>query len=121
MKWMPADQELVARACDALCRPLWLGTLWQDGRPTERAADLRAARRLGKRERILVHVAWSLWNGSGDIHLSELDDLEPADVRAFAGLLLALLEGQLATEIWIEGQVQRARRDLERARAKGAS
>lgn len=115
---MIIDQTLLARACNALCAPLHLGQLWRDGGPTDKAVELRAMRRLGKRERTMVHLAWCLWNASGDIHASDLLDLDGPDQRAIGGLLISLQDGSVAVEAWITGQHERARRALEKARAE---
>jgi hypothetical protein len=105
------NQVLLAEALDALCAPLGYGQLWADGGPTSKVAELRSMRRLDTRSRVLIHVAWAIWNESGDVHFSELLALEPSDLRALLGLIQAVkLEGDLALEIWTAGQRERARK-----------
>jgi len=110
------DQLRLALACDALCAPLCLGPLWLDGQPTSKADHLRALKRLDARTKTLVHLAWSVWNGGGFATVNDLLGLEPADVRSFCGLLVAIADGGGALAEWTEMQLERAARELEARR-----
>ena len=110
----PIDQIKLALALDAFCSVLGEGRLWTEDGPTEKAAALRAAVRLGKRTRLLVHASWAVWNESSDVSLVEVLDMEEPDLRAFVGLLSALLDWSgLALEAWTAGQKWRAQREHE--------
>jgi len=116
----PIDQVKLALALDAFCSVLGEGRLWTEDGPTEKAAALRSAVRLGKRTRLLVHASWAVWNQSSDVSLVEVLDMEDADLRPFIGLLSALMDSTgLALEAWTAGRKWRAQVEHEERRAGG--
>lgn len=96
------DQDQAARACDALCSRLRAGRLWQDGGPTARAEQLLEMRRLPAIEKTLIRIAWSLWNGRGEVGLSELLELDESNLRSVGLLLAAMATSPAAIDGWVE-------------------
>ena len=90
MMWQTEEQR--GRACRALLATLGLAHYWGDGRPSDDAVAVLEKRGpgLSHGERLLVLVAWDLWNSGGNTPLGELlDVLDPERTRALLGLISA--------------------------------
>jgi hypothetical protein len=96
-----------AAVCAALCSHVNKAgvTWWTEDGPTDAAVAVVEGRSgLSHGERLMVLVAWAVWNGRGSVNLSELmDTLDGRNIRA-VGLLLVALAGDAPGSVarWLE-------------------
>jgi hypothetical protein len=79
--------------------------LWTATGPTERAEELlkQAGGPLSHGEKVMLFVAWALWNGQGGLTFGEvINTLDRGNLEAVGELLVALGEGSTAIEGWLE-------------------
>lgn len=96
--------------CDAirvLLGPALARTFWNSKGPTEVACNLveRRGIPLSHRERILLFVAFDLWNGDGHADLGQIVNvLDSEDLRRIGTLLVAIASqhGDRAIDTWIK-------------------
>jgi hypothetical protein len=100
------NDEQACAAIRALLGTLKLDYLWTAAGPTDEASDLLAQNGgpLSSGERVLLLSAWALWNGRGNLCLSDvIDYLDRERTRALCGLMLAIQQGAAAVDRWLEG------------------
>ena len=106
-----SDAQL-ARVCRAICGRARLGRLWTPAAPTDEAMALLESDGgpLSSGERIVVLIAWSLWNGHGQVTVADvLHRLDGRTLVMLGKLLLAVASGGSAidaclaeTEDWLQ-------------------
>lgn len=102
-----------ARACRALCARARLPWMWTEAGPSEQAIETMEANGgpLSSGERVVALSAWAFWNGHDGVSLADvIERLDGPNLRAIAGLMLALDGGGAEIEQWlagIEGELER--------------
>ncbi len=99
------DQQRAA-VCQVVCTLGKVpGTYWTDDGPTEAAkAVLDDRDALSSGERLMVLVAWDVWNGHGKVHIERLlRTLDGDNLRHVGWLLYALSFGQVGVEALFAG------------------
>jgi hypothetical protein len=99
-----SSDEQLARVCRAFCSRARLSELWTSEGPTAQAMSLleRDGGPLSSGERMVLLVAWSIWNGSGHLSLSDvLHQLDGISLAMLGKLLLAAAQGGGAIDAWI--------------------
>lgn len=98
------SDEQLARTCRALCSLAGLGSLWTLEGPSPRAMALLEADGgpLSSGERVVVLAAWNIWNGSGNVSLSDVvHRLDDRCLAALGSLLVAIAGGGSAIDRWL--------------------
>ncbi len=98
------DDRQRARVCQALCALVGFPTFWTDAGPSPRVKELLEADGgpLSHGEKVMVFVAWALWNSRGGLTIAELvDTLDRENLTAIGELLSALANGPAALDAWL--------------------
>jgi hypothetical protein len=105
------DDRQLALVCRALCTRAGVPDAWTPDGPAGVAFAVQEGRDpLSSGQRVLVLVAWALWNGTGDLTIARLlDVLDGEHVRALAGLLVARVDGADAVDAWLRDHGPRLR------------
>jgi ATPase subunit of ABC transporter with duplicated ATPase domains len=85
-------------------------SLWTPTGPTPLAEELLHADGgpLSHGEKVMLFIAWALWNGEGNVTLDEvLNTLDGRNLELVGGLLVALAGGSTALEGWLQENVAR--------------
>lgn len=101
--------DAIALLCRSLLERVGLDDIWGSGGPTTRATALLEADggKLAPAQRALLLVAWALWNGRGNLLLSELiRDLGPDHLRAVAEALTLYSRGYEAVARWVSSSAR---------------
>ena len=101
---MFSSDEQLARVCRAVCSRARLAELWTSDGPTVQATDLleRDGGPLSSGERMVLLVAWSIWNGSGQVTVGDvLRQLDGVSLTMLGKLMLAAGQGGGAIDAWI--------------------
>ena len=104
---MMRDDRQLAAVCCAVCRRIQKDVvLWTHEGPTELAKRWKKRSPLSSGERVLLLVAWTLWNNSTPrIQFSAVIDTLDGDNLVFIGaLLVALGSGMAEVDRWLEAQ-----------------
>ena len=98
------NDEQRAVVCLALLDRIGLQRLWTLRGPTEEAQRLLAENggALSGGERVMLLVAWALWNGSGMLTLAELlQEMDGEHLAAVGTLLSSLSFGADGVDDWL--------------------
>ena len=101
---MFSSDEQFARVCRAICSRARLAELWTSEGPTAQASALleHDGGPLSSGERMVLLVAWSIWNGSGHVTIGDvLHQLDSISLAMLGKLMLAAAQGSGAIEAWI--------------------
>lgn len=115
-----SDQQL-ARTCRALCSLAGLGSLWTLEGPSPQAMTLLETDGgpLSSGERAVVLAAWNIWNGSGNVNLSDVvHRLDDRCLAALGALLVAAAGGAGEIDRWLELTENRLRLDRANERER---
>ena len=107
-----SDAQL-ARVCRAFCGRARLGRLWTEDGPTDEAMAVleNDGGALSSGERIVVLIAWSLWNGQGRVTVADvLHRLDSTSLVMLGKLLLAVAAGGSTIDAWLAETEERLRR-----------
>lgn len=99
------NDRQMCEAIQALLETIRLDHLWTQDGPTHAALKYRDANGgpLSSGERILLLAAFDLWNGSGELKLSEVPGpLDPQKARKLLSLLSAMTSGSDAVDQWLQ-------------------
>ena len=87
----------------------WPGRFWDADGPTHEAFEVRdGCSPASGGEKVIVGVAWALWNAEGDTPVSDLLRLDPEMLGSVAGLLAAMSQSAQAVDAWMREQTARA-------------
>jgi hypothetical protein len=106
-----SDAQL-ARVCRAFCARARLGRLWTEAGPTDEAMALlqNDGGALSSGERMVILVAWSLWNGQGHVMVADaIHRLDGMSLAMLGKLMVAGARGSDAVEAWLAEQENRRR------------
>jgi hypothetical protein len=91
--------------CQALCARVGRQSLWTPTGPSQTAEELLHAGGgpLSHGEKVMLFIAWALWNGEGNVTLNEVvNTLDGGNLELVGGLLVAISGGSTAIEGWLE-------------------
>lgn len=99
------DDQQRAAVCQVLCGRVGRQSLWTPTGPTPPAEELLQAGGgpLSHGEKVMLFIAWALWNGEGNLTLSEvINTLDGGNLELVGGLLVAMSGGSKAIEGWLQ-------------------
>jgi hypothetical protein len=99
------DDHQRAAVCQILCARVGRESLWTLTGPSPTAEQLLRAGggALSHGEKVMLFVAWALWNGEGELTLNEvLNTLDGGNLRMVGELLVAISAGSEAIEGWLQ-------------------
>ena len=102
---MVRDDKQLAAVCIAVCRRIPEDVeLWTLDGPAELAKRWRKRSPLSSGERVLLLVAWALWNNSTPriLFADVVHSLSGDNLAFLGGLLVALAGGSEAIDGWLE-------------------
>jgi hypothetical protein len=98
---MRNDAQLNA-VCTAVCRRMGKPSLWRSSGPTELAFSWVEASPLSSGERVLLLLAFAIYNGSGGLSVGSLLATLSGNQLAFVGsLLVAIGNGAAGVDEWL--------------------
>jgi len=101
---MRSPDVRMARVCDVLCAQTGLAGMWTRTGPSRRAVRLLTEKGgpLSGDQKVMLLVAWALWNGAGRISLwSIVRGLTAHHLFTLGEVLQAIAGGSYATEAWL--------------------
>jgi hypothetical protein len=107
-----SDAQL-ARVCRAFCARARLGRLWTEAGPTDEAMALLQSDGgpLSSGERMVILIAWSLWNGQGHVTVADaLHRLDGMSLAMLGKLMVAGARGSEAIDAWLAETEESLRR-----------
>jgi hypothetical protein len=100
------DDAQAAKVCISLCNLVGIENAWNLKGPERLAFRVRDGEDgLSTRERILVRVAWALWNRQGEVQLLELLELDPRRLAIVCALLVAVATHPEQVDAWLSERV----------------
>lgn len=106
MAMFRTDQQINA-ACTVLLERAHMRGFWTGASPTEKTHGFaeKDGGPMSSGERVMLLVAYAMWNGTGGLELAALMKLDDENLEAVASLLGAIADGRNAGAVdeWIEG------------------
>lgn len=99
------DDFQKSAVCQALCARAGRPSLWTPSGPSRVAEEFLEAGGgpLSHGEKVMLFVAWAVWNGEGDLTLDELvNTLDGKNLELVGSLLVALSGGSAAIDAWLD-------------------
>lgn len=101
------NDSQISACCRALLARVELADLWAGERPSERAYKLRHRNPFGSGAKVMLRIAWDLWNGAGKANVGDaIATLDNGNLRAVGTLLAAIASGPHGVDEWLLAQAE---------------
>ncbi len=104
-----SEAKRLSKVCLALLGRVRLARLWTEKGPTQEARELldQNGGPLSSGERVVLLVAWALWNGAGNLTVAELvERLFGSHLAAIGTLLVSMSHGRDGIDDWLAVQLE---------------